>query len=257
MNAGDNSMAKNLAGRVALVTGGSRGIGRATCLALAARGAAVAVLCRSRIDQAEEVVHQIHAGGERGLAIQADVLDPGAVKRSVQEAVSGLGSVDILVNNLGAMTDGLIADTKDEEWERSLAVNLGSAFRYARECIPSMKERRWGRIINLSSQAAYTGSSNHAHYAAAKSGLLGLTFSLAKELGAHGITVNVVAPGRIVTDMLLDSMAGREEEWIRQTPLQRFGRPEEVAGPIAFLASDDASYITGAVLNVSGGQLMG
>ena len=250
-------MVKNLGGRVALVTGGSRGIGRATCLALAARGAAVAVLCRSRFDQAEEVVQQIQAGGERALALQADALDPGAIKRSVQEAVSGLGSVDILVNNLGEMTDGPGADMKDEEWEQSLAVNLGSAFRYARECIPSMKERRWGRIISVSSQVAYTGSNNHAHYAAAKSGLLGFTFSLAKELGACGVTVNVVAPGRIVTDLLLDRMAGREQEWIRQTPLQRFGRPEEVAGPIVFLASDDASYITGAVLNVSGGQLMG
>ncbi len=250
-------MDKNLAGRVALVTGGSRGIGRATCLALATRGAAVAVLCRSRLDQAKEVVQQIQAGGERALAIQADALDPGAIKRSVQEAVSGLGRIDILVNNLGEMTGAPVADMKDEEWEHSLAVNLGSAFRYARECIPSMKERRWGRIINLSSQAAYRGSNNHAHYAAAKSGLLGLTFSLAKELGACGVTVNVVAPGRIATDMLLEGMAGREEEWIRQTPLQRFGRPEEVAGPIAFLASEDASYITGAVLNVSGGQMMG
>ncbi len=250
-------MVKNLAGRVALVTGGSRGIGRATCLALATRGAAVAVLCRSRLEQAAEVVEQIQADGERALAIQADALDPGAIKRSVEEAVSELARVDILVNNLGEMGSGQVAGLKDEEWDQSLAVNLGSAFRYARECIPAMKERRWGRIINLSSQAAYTGSSNHAHYAAAKSGLLGLTFSLAKELGAWGITVNVVAPGRILTDMLLDGMAGREEEWIRQTPLQRFGRPEEVAGPIAFLASEDASYITGAVLNVSGGQLMG
>jgi len=250
-------MDKNLAGRVALVTGGSRGIGRATCLALAAKGAAVAVLCRSRFDQAEELVQQIHASGERGLAIKADVLEPGAIKRSVREAVARLGRIDILVNNLGEMTGGPVAEMKDEEWEHSLTVNLGSAFRYARECIPSMQERRWGRIINVSSQAAFTGSSNHAHYAAAKAGLMGLTFSLAKELGACGVTVNVVAPGRIATDMLLDTMAGREEEWIRQTPLQRFGRPEEVAGPIAFLASDDASYITGAVLNVGGGQLMG
>jgi NAD(P)-dependent dehydrogenase (short-subunit alcohol dehydrogenase family) len=191
------------------------------------------------------------------VAWQADVLDPGAIKRCVQEAVSGLGTVDILVNNLGEMTDVAVADMKDEEWEQSLAVNLGSAFRYARECIPAMKARRWGRIINVSSQVAFTGSNNHAHYAAAKSGLLGLTFSLAKELGASGITANVVAPGRIVTDMLLSQMPGREEEWLRQTPLRRFGRPEEVAGPIAFLASDEASYITGAVLNVSGGQLMG
>jgi NAD(P)-dependent dehydrogenase (short-subunit alcohol dehydrogenase family) len=215
------------------------------------------VLCRSRLEQAAEVVQQIQAGGERALAIQADALDSDAIKRSVGEAASALGSVDILVNNLGEMGSGPVADLKDEEWEHSLAVNLGSAFRYARECIPAMKERRWGRIINLSSQAAYTGSGHHAHYAAAKSGLLGLTFSLAKELGAWGITANVVAPGRILTDMLLDGMAGREEEWLRQTPLQRFGRPEEVAAPIAFLASEDASYITGAVLNVSGGQLMG
>jgi NAD(P)-dependent dehydrogenase (short-subunit alcohol dehydrogenase family) len=146
---------------------------------------------------------------------------------------------------------------KDEEWEQSIALNLGAAFRYARECIPAMKERGWGRIINVSSQAALTGSSNHAHYAAAKSGLLGLTFSLAKELATSGITANVVVPGRIVTDLLLSRMPGREEEWMGQTPMRRFGRPEEVAGPIAFLASEDASYITGAVLNVSGGQLMG
>jgi NAD(P)-dependent dehydrogenase (short-subunit alcohol dehydrogenase family) len=215
------------------------------------------VLCRSRLDQAEAVVKQIHAGGDRGLAIKANVLDPSAIKRSVQEAASGLGRADILVNNLGEMTDVPVADMKDEEWEQSLAVNLGSAFRYARECIPSMKERLWGRIVNVSSQAAFTGSYNHAHYAAAKSGLLGFTFSLAKELGACGITANVVAPGRIVTDMLLDRIAGREEEWIRQTPMQRFGRPEEVAGAIAFLASEDASYITGAVLNVNGGLVMG
>jgi len=250
-------MVKDFVGRVALVTGGSRGIGRATCLALAARGAAVAVLCRSRLDLAEDVVKQINAGGERGLALKANVLDPGAIKRSVHEVVSGLGRVDILVNNLGEMTDVLVADMKDEEWEQSLAVNLGSAFRYARECIPSMKERRWGRIINVSSQVAFTGSNNHAHYSAAKSGLLGFTFSLAKELGACGITANVVAPGRIVTDLLTERMAGREAEWIRQTPMKRFGQPEEVAGPIAFLASEDASYITGAVLNVNGGQLMG
>jgi len=250
-------MAKDLAGRVALVTGGSRGIGRATCLTLSAKGAAVAVLCQSRLEQAEEVLRGIHAGGGRGLAIRADVLDPDAIKRSVQEVISGLGNIDILVNNAGAMSDGLIADTSDEVWEQSLSVNLGSAFRYGRECIPSMIERRWGRIINVTSQAAFTGSKSHAHYAAAKSGLLGLTFSLAKELGEFGITVNAVAPGRILTEMLSAGMAGREEEWIRQTPLQRFGRPEEVAGPIAFLASEDASYITGAVLNVSGGQYMG
>ena len=252
-----NPVVENLMGRVALVTGGSRGIGRATCLALAAKDAAVAVCCRSRIDQANEVVKEIQSGGARGLAIEANSLDLSAIKRSVEEAVSRLGKIDILVNNAGEMTDASVAEMKDEDWEQSMAVNLTAAFRYARECIPSMQERRWGRIINVSSQVAYTGSNNHAHYAAAKSGLLGFTFSLAKELGAYGITANVVAPGRITTDLLMERTAGREEEWIHQTPMRRFGRPEEVAGPIAFLASEEASYITGAVLHVNGGLVMG
>jgi NAD(P)-dependent dehydrogenase (short-subunit alcohol dehydrogenase family) len=161
------------------------------------------------------------------------------------------------VNNAGAMTDISVTDMKDEDWEQALAINLTSSFRYTRECIPSMKERRWGRIINVSSQVAYTGSSNHAHYSAAKSGLLGFTFSLTKELGPYGITANVVAPGRILTDLLLERMAGREQEWMSQTPMRRFGRPEEVAATIAFLASEEASYITGAVINVNGGLVMG
>ncbi|HXX22758.1 MAG TPA: 3-oxoacyl-ACP reductase family protein [Terriglobia bacterium] len=247
----------NLAGRVALVTGGSRGIGRATCLALASRGAAVAVLCRSRIREAQGVVEQIQSIGARGLAMEANVLDPEAIKRSAREAIARLGRIDILVNNAGEMTDVSVIDMKDEDWEQALAINLTSSFRYARECIPSMKERRWGRIINVSSQVVYTGSNNHAHYSAAKAGLLGFTFSLAKELGPYGITANVVAPGRILTDLLLERMAGREKEWMSQTPMRRFGRPEEVAAAIAFLASEDASYITGAVINVNGGLVMG
>jgi NAD(P)-dependent dehydrogenase (short-subunit alcohol dehydrogenase family) len=251
------SSERNLAGRVALVTGGSRGIGRATCLALASRGAAVAVLCRSRIKEAQEVFEQIQSIGARGLAMEANVLDPEAIKRSAREAVATLGRIDILVNNAGEMTDVSVIDMKDEDWEQALAINLTSSFRYARECIPSMKERRWGRIINVSSQVVYTGSNNHAHYSAAKAGLLGFTFSLTKELGPYGITANVVAPGRILTDLLLERMAGREQEWMSQTPMRRFGRPEEVAAAIAFLASEDASYITGAVINVNGGLVMG
>ena len=253
----NSSAERNLAGRVALVTGGSRGIGRATCLALASKGAAVAVLCRNRIKEAQEVVGQIQAIGGRGLAMEANVLDPEAIKRSAREAVASLGKIDILVNNAGEMTDVSVIDMKDEDWEQALAINLTSSFRYARECIPSMKERRWGRIINVSSQVVYTGSNNHAHYSAAKSGLLGFTFSLTKELGPYGITANVVAPGRILTDLLLERMAGREQEWMSQTPMRRFGRPEEVAAAIAFLASEDASYITGAVINVNGGLVMG
>ena len=254
---GNSSAGGNLAGRVALVTGGSRGIGRATCLALASQGAAVAVLCRSRIKEAQEVVEQIRSTAGRALAVEANVLDPEAIKRSAREAVARLGKIDILVNNAGEMTDVSVVDMKDEDWEQALAINLTSSFRYARECIPSMKERRWGRIINVSSQVVYTGSNNHAHYSAAKSGLLGFTFSLTKELGPYGITANVVAPGRILTDLLLERMAGREQEWMSQTPMRRFGRPEEVAATIAFLASEEASYITGAVINVNGGLVMG
>lgn len=254
---GSRSAERNLAGRVALVTGGSRGIGRATCIELARQGAAVAVLCRRRIKEAQEVVEQIVSASGRGLAIEADVLDPEAIKRSAREAAAKLGNVDILVNNAGEMTDFSVFEMKDEDWEKSLAINLTSAFRYVRECIPSMIERRWGRIINVSSQVVYTGSNNHAHYSAAKSGLLGFTFSLTKELGPFGITANVVAPGRIVTDLLTERMAGREQEWMSQTPVGRFGQPEEVAAAIAFLASEGASYITGAVLNVNGGLVMG
>ena len=254
---GSSSKAGNLSGRVALVTGGSRGIGRAACLALAARGAAVAVLCRSRIKEAREVAGQIRSGGGRSLEIEANVLDPGAIRRSVEQAVAGLGPIDILVNNAGEMTDAAVVDMKDDDWDQALAINLTASFRYARQCIASMKERHWGRIINVSSQVAYTGSNNHAHYSAAKAGLLGLTFSLTKELGPSGITADVVAPGRILTDLLLEHMPGREKEWISQTPMRRFGRPEEVAAAIAFLASEEAGYITGAVIQVNGGLVMG
>jgi NAD(P)-dependent dehydrogenase (short-subunit alcohol dehydrogenase family) len=226
-------------------------------LALASKGATVAVHYRTRAKEAKEVVEQIEMAGGRAVAVQADVCDPGAVKRSVEQVLARYGRVEILVNNAGEVTDLAVVNMRDEDWEQSLAVNLTAAFRYARECIPLMKEQHWGRIINVSSQAAYRGSANHAHYAAAKAGLLGFTFSLAKELGDSGITVNAVTPGRILTDLLLKQTPGREEEWLRQTPLGRFGRPEEVAAAITFLASEEASYITGTVLNVSGGLVMG
>jgi 3-oxoacyl-[acyl-carrier protein] reductase len=252
-----NGTKLTLAGKVALVTGGSRGIGRATCLALAERGAAVAVHYRSKAARAEEVVAKVCGDGGAAVAIQADLNLPHTPDELVKQAAAQLGPIDILVNNAGEMTDSSVEDMTDELWEQSIALNLSSAFRCARACIPSMKTRKWGRIINVSSQAVYTGSANHAHYAAAKAGMLGLTYSIAKELGASGITANLVAPGRIITDLLTERMAGREDEWLKQTPLRRFGQPEEVAEPIAFLASDAASYITGATIHVNGGLVMG
>ena len=247
----------NLAGRVALVTGGSRGIGRAACLALAAHGAAVAVHYRGQTDAANEIVTLITESGGKAAAVQSDLTDPQAPAVLVNQSETRLGPIDILVNNVGGMSTAAVADMSDELWEQSMTLNLGAAFRCARACIPGMKARQWGRIINVTSQAAYTGSSNHAHYAAAKAGLVGLTFSLAKELATSGITANAVAPGRIVTDMLMEIAPGREQDWLAQTPMRRFGRPEEAAAAIVFLASESASYITGANLNVNGGQLMG
>jgi 3-oxoacyl-[acyl-carrier protein] reductase len=144
----------------------------------------------------------------------------------------------------------------DDLWVQTMNLNLNAAFRCVRVCVPFMKAQGWGRIINITSQSVYGGSANHAHYTASKSALLGFTHSLAKELGASGITVNMIAPGRIITDLLLEFLPGREAEWLQQTPLGRLGRPEEVAAPIAFLASDAAAYITGATLHINGGLVM-
>ena len=250
-------MEEEIRDRVALVTGGSRGIGRAICLRLSSMGASVGVHYNSRKDAALEVKDAIEEKGGTAILIQADLSIPGSGSRVVSSAVDILGGIDILVNNAGFMTDSPVQSMTDEMWEHSLSLNLGSAFRCARAAIPHMKRGGWGRIINLTSQAAYTGSSNHAHYAAAKAGLLGFTYSLAKELGGFGITVNAVSPGRIHTDLLAERSGGREKEWLAQTPLGRFGSPDEVASAVGFLASAGAAYITGAVLNVNGGQVMG
>lgn len=247
----------DLAGKTALVTGGSRGIGKAICCALAERGASVAVHYRSKAAEAESVAAQICDNGGAALAVQGDLALPPVPDEIIRQIVAHLGPIDILVNNAGEMTDSAVVDMTDALWDESLATNLTSVFRCSRACIPSMKQRRWGRIINLSSQVVYTGSVNHAHYAAAKAGLVGFTYSLAKELGTAGITANLIAPGRIMTDMIKERMAGREEEWLKQTPLRRFGQPEEVAEAAAFLASDAASYITGATIHVNGGLVMG
>lgn len=250
----DVLMIDDLRGHVALVTGGSRGIGKATCYALAARGAAVAVHYRTQAAAGEGIAADIRGAGGKAIAIQADMMDATAINRMVEQTAAEFGYVDILVNNAGELTDRAIADMTDEEWERTLTINLTSVMRCTRACLPYMRQRGWGRIINISSQAAWTGSANHAHYATTKAGILGFTYSLVKELGSSGITANVLSPGRIETDMLSD--LSRLDDWLKQTPMRRLGTPAEAAAVIAFLASDAASYVTGSTIHVTGGQLM-
>jgi 3-oxoacyl-[acyl-carrier protein] reductase len=243
--------------KVALVTGASRGIGRAIALSLASDGLAVAVHYDKSADSAAKVVSEITESGGTAIAFQGNLASPDVPADLVARVKSQLGSIDILVNNAAVMTDGSIAEMSDEMWDETIAVNLSAVFKLTRACIPAMVENKWGRIISISSQVAQTGSANHAHYSATKASLLGFTYSAAKELGASGITANVVLPGRIETDMISVRSVGRMDEWMSQTPLGRLGKPEEVAGVVKFLASVDSSYITGAGINVNGGLVMG
>jgi 3-oxoacyl-[acyl-carrier protein] reductase len=243
--------------KVALVTGGATGIGAATVAALADNKNTVALHYSGSHSQAKEIAEQISAKGLTVAIFQADLSENGAAENLVAQVKAKFGDIDILVNNAGVMSDASIAQMSDELWNQAINVNLTAAFKLIRATAPSMVGKKWGRIINISSQVALTGSANHAHYATAKAGLLGLTYSAAKEYGASGVTVNAVLPGRIETKMIADRSVGRLDEWLSQTPLNRLGRPDEVAAMINFLASDAASYVTGAAINVNGGLVMG
>ena len=243
--------------RVALVTGGATGIGAATVKALAADKVSVALQYSSSVSQARAIADQLNGKGAKVEIFQADLSQKDSAENLVASVKAKLGEIDILINNAGLMTDASIIDMSDELWDQALNINLTAAFKLIRACAPSMVAKKWGRIINISSQVALTGSANHAHYATAKAGLLGLTYSAAKEYGASGVTVNAVLPGRIETNMIAQRSIGRLDEWLSQTPLNRLGRAEEVAGMINFLASEMASYVTGAAINVNGGLVMG
>ncbi len=241
----------NLSGKVALVTGSTRGIGRAIAETLVAAGARVAVVGRD-LATAERVAEEI--GEARGFA--CDVSDPASVTMLVQTVEDAFGSLDILVNNAGITKDNLMARMKDEDWDAVMATNLRSAFVATRAAQRGMMKRRWGRIINITSVVGLVGNKGQANYAASKAGLIGFTKAAAKELSSRNILVNAVAPGYIQTDMTAKLGDEARAALSGQIPLARLGEPKDIAGAVAFLASDLAAYITGQVLVVDGGMVM-
>jgi 3-oxoacyl-[acyl-carrier protein] reductase len=249
-----------LAGRVAIVTGGSRGLGRAEAEALAAEGCAVAVAAARRVDDAERVAGEIRARGGRALAVQADVTRPADVERLVAATLEAFGRLDVLVNNAGttgARYNKPLVELPDELWDFMIASHLRSAFLCIKHAAPHMIRQRWGRIVNTSSiHGRVGGRASLGHYGAAKAGVIALTRTAARELGPSGITVNVVCPGFIGTETLRAILAPAAlEKLVQQTPLGRIGEPAEVGRVVAFLASEAASFVNGAVVDITGGRL--
>lgn len=244
----------DLAGKIAVVTGGSRGIGRAVSVALAEAGAHVLVNYRSNQEAARETLRQIEEAGGTGELLGFDVADPESVDAAIKDAASRHGHLDILVNNAGIAIDQLLLRVSTKDLEMTWATNVNGAVYCAKACIRPMMRKRWGRIINLSSVVAESGNAGQVVYSSSKAALLGLTRTLAREYASRGITVNAVAPGFIETDMTADLSDAAREGIIAQTPLGRIGRPEEVAAAVVFLASEEASYITGQVVRVNGGM---
>ena len=242
--------------RVALVTGGSRGIGRSIAEHLGAAGHRVAVNYHSSPDAAADVVAAIQAAGGEAVAVGADVGDPDAITAMFADVAERLGPVEVLVNNAGITRDGLVMRMGVDDWDAVLETNLRSAFLCTKAALRGMLRARWGRIVNIASVSGIAGNAGQANYAAAKAGLIGFTKSVAKEVGSRGITVNAVAPGFIDTDMTADLGDAVREAAIPQITLGRFGTPQEIASAVGYLASDTASYITGQVINCDGGMVM-
>ena len=246
----------NLTGKVALVTGASRGIGQAAAIELAKAGADIIVNFIGNEAVAQETVEAIEALGRKAIKIKANVGDADDVQAMVDEAHATFGHIDILVNNAGITRDGLLIRMKDSDWDEVLNINLKGVYLVTKAVAKLMVKQRAGRIINMTSVSGVTGNVGQANYAAAKAGVIGFTKTCAKEVAARGITVNAIAPGFIETAMT-DVLPEKIKEGIAATvPLGRMGQPEEIAGVVTFLASDFASYITGQVLNVDGGMVM-
>jgi 3-oxoacyl-[acyl-carrier protein] reductase len=241
--------------RTALVTGASRGIGRACAVALAAAGHRVILGARS-IDKLEEAAAAIRATGAEAFVIELDMASSESIATAFNKASKEFGRIDILINNAGITKDGLSMRMKHEDWHLVLETNLSGAFYACQQVFPAMMRERWGRIVNISSVVGETGNPGQANYVASKAGLIGLTKSLAQEVGSRNITVNAVAPGFIETDMTHDLGADLKQKLLDRTPLRRFGKAEDIASAVTFLASDEASFITGHVLDVNGGIYM-
>jgi 3-oxoacyl-[acyl-carrier protein] reductase len=246
-----------MGGRVALVTGGSRGIGAAVARSLASEGHRVAVTFATDKAGAENVVADLEATGSSALAVEADVRNPDAVDAAFAAVEDAWGPVEVVVANAGVTADGLLVRMGDEQWTDVVRTSLDGAFFTIRRAVPRMMRARWGRVVAVSSVAGSMGSAGQVNYAAAKAGLVGLTRSVARELASRNVTANVVEPGPITTAMTESLPQDRRDELARQVPLGRFGTPEEVAAAVSFLCSDAAGFVTGAVVPVDGGLGMG
>ena len=245
-----------LGGKVALVTGASRGIGRAIALRLAGEGAKVAINYAGKTTKAEAVKAEIEQNGGEAILVQADVADSSAVEAMVAKVTEAFGQIDILVNNAGITRDGLLMRMKEEDFDAVVNTNLKGVFHCTKTVSKLMMKKRSGRIINMASVVGIMGNAGQTNYAAAKAGVIGFSKSAAKELAARGITVNVVAPGFIDTDMTAAMTDKAKELTLTGIPMKKMGTPEDVANAVLFLASDCASYITGQTVNVDGGMVM-
>lgn len=247
----------SLEGKTALVTGGSRGIGRAICLQLAAQGAMVGINYVSNSAAAEETLATVTEAGGKGFVVGFNVADAATVQKALKGIDAEHGGVDILVNNAGITRDGLMARMKDADWDAVLDTNLKGTFTCSKAVMRGMMKKRWGRIINITSVIGFLGNGGQVNYAAAKAGLVGLSKSMARELATRQVTVNCVAPGYIVTDMTSELPEDIQEMIKAQIPLGTFGTPEDVATAVGYLASVESGYMTGQTLHVNGGMYMG
>lgn len=245
-----------LKGKTAIVTGGSRGIGRSIALELASKGANIAVNCTKSIESAETLIKEIQAMGVSGIAVKADVSKSEEIENLVNEVLNIFGSIDILVNNAGITRDNLIIRMTEKDFDDCISINLKGAFICTKAVSKVMIKQKSGKIINVSSVVGIIGNMGQSNYAAAKAGLIGFTKSTAKELAKRGININAVAPGFIDTDMTKKLPFKVKEEFLESIPLMRMGRPEDVAKAVLFLASEYSDYITGQVINIDGGMVM-